>query len=104
MQMTRITGEDLKIKINNHTVYYDDNGPVFAPVVIFIHGFHLNKSMWELQAEALKNNYRVIAYDLRGHGKSSLNTSDYSIDALSEELISFMDVLELDKAMLCGLS
>jgi 3-oxoadipate enol-lactonase len=34
------------------------------PVIIFIHGFPFNKSMWNKQVEALKENYRVIAYDV----------------------------------------
>ena len=52
--------------INNLTVSYNDEGPDHAPVVILIHGFPFNKSMWNRQVEALENNYRVVSYDVRG--------------------------------------
>jgi 3-oxoadipate enol-lactonase len=90
--------------INNLSVSYSDVGPVEAPVVIFIHGFPLNKSMWDLQIEALKDEYRVIAYDIRGHGDSDAGHEDFSLDVFANDLISFMDGLSIKKAAVCGLS
>ena len=90
--------------INNLSVSYSDEGPVEAPVVIFIHGFPLNKSMWDLQLEALRVEYRVIAYDIRGHGDSDTGYEDFSIDLFANDLISFMDSLNIRKAAICGLS
>ncbi|MGZ3933286.1 MAG: alpha/beta fold hydrolase, partial [Bacteroidia bacterium] len=48
--------------------------------------------------------YRTVSYDLRGHGQSEAATEDFSIDLFTEDLIAFMDHLELDKVTLCGLS
>jgi hypothetical protein len=56
----RVSGDNLKAAVNDIIVNYDDNGPLFAPPVIFIHGTPFNKSVWDLQAEILKSNYRVI--------------------------------------------
>lgn len=101
----RISGENLNITINDLNVNYDDNGPVFAPAVIFIHGTPFNKSVWDLQAEALKSNYRVITYDLRGHGKTTGGANNpLTIDVFTEDLIRFLDALELEKVMVCGSS
>ena len=61
-----LTETNVTAIINNISVSYSDEGPVKAPVAIFIHGFPLNKSMWDIQLEALKDEYRVIAYDIRG--------------------------------------
>lgn len=100
----RCLGNNIGITVNDITVSYNDNGPDDAPVIIFIHGFPLNKSMWDKQAAALKNNYRVIAYDIRGHGNSEAGDEDFSIDLFVNDLISLMDKLKLFEVMLCGLS
>lgn len=100
----RNPGKNIKITVNNLTVSYDDEGPDDAPVIIFIHGFPLNKSAWHKQVEDLENNYRVIAYDIRGHGSSDAGTEDFSIELFVSDLLGFMDALKIDKAVLCGLS
>jgi 3-oxoadipate enol-lactonase len=100
----RCLGNNVKIAPNNLTVCYNDEGPDNAPVIIFIHGFPFNKSMWDRQVEALKDNYRVLAYDIRGHGGSDEGTEDFTIDLFASDLIDFMDALEIKTALLCGLS
>lgn len=96
--------KETRITINNLTVSYIDEGPDDAPVIIFIHGFPLNKSMWDKQVEALKDNYRVIAYDVRGHGNSEPGNDDFTIELFVNDLLCFMDQLEIEKTVLCGLS
>lgn len=90
--------------INNLLVSYTDEGQHGSHVIIFIHGFPFNKSMWNLQVEPLKDNYRLIMYDIRGHGNSDAGNEDFSIDLFASDLISLMDALKIDKAILCGLS
>lgn len=61
--------------------------------------------MWDKQITALKQQYRVIAYDVRGHGESeSGDTSTFSIENFAHDLVYFMDALKIDRASLCGLS
>lgn len=103
MEVMRISGEDIKMASSDYTVNYDDFGPVYAPAIIFIHGFPFTKNMWDHQLELLKSNFRVIAYDVRGHGGSKSSTP-LSLDLFTEDLIQFMDALQLEKVMLCGLS
>ncbi|MDD3722881.1 MAG: alpha/beta fold hydrolase [Lutibacter sp.] len=100
----RNSGNNLNIKVNNINVSYNDEGSEKSPIIIFIHGFPLNKSMWDNQVKALKNNYRVIAYDIRGHGNSDVGISDFSIDLFANDLLSFMDALNIEKTIICGLS
>ena len=100
----RYIGTDIEITVNNHTISYTDEGPDNAPVIILIHGFPLNKSMWNKQVEALIETYRVIAYDVRGHGNSTSGTDDFTIELFVTDLIRLMDALKIEKAMLCGLS
>lgn len=96
--------KDTRITVNNHVVSFTDDGPIGAPVIIFIHGFPFNKSMWNTQIEALKNNFHVIAYDVRGHGNSDSGDSDFSIDLFVSDLLSFMNVLKINNTILVGLS
>lgn len=100
----RYAEKKIRITVHNYMVSYHDEGPHDAPVIIFIHGFPLNKSMWDSQLEALKDKYRVIAYDIRGHGNSDEGNEAFSVDLLVNDLICFMDALEIDQTILCGLS
>lgn len=100
----RYSGNNIKLMVNDLMVNYTDAGPEEAPVIIFIHGFPLNLAMWDKQMEALKDDYRVIAYDIRGHGESDAGNDSFSIDLFVSDLINFMNVLRINKASLCGLS
>jgi 3-oxoadipate enol-lactonase len=101
----RQPGDNLCVTAGDLEVNYDDYGPVYAPPVVFIHGTPFCKGIWDLQAEALKSNYRVIAYDLRGHGGTRATTDrTLSIGLFTEDLIAFLDALGLEKVILCGIS
>lgn len=100
----RYAEKKIRITVHNYIVSYHDEGLHGAPVIIFIHGFPLNKSMWDGQLEVLKDKYRVIAYDIRGHGNSDEGNEAFSVDLFVNDLICFMDALEIDKTILCGLS
>ena len=54
--------------------------------------------------ELLKKTQRVIAYDIRGFGKSTSGEEKASIDLFANDLISFMDALKIKKAVVCGFS
>jgi len=95
--------QNLLTEANNLTISYNDVGEGSIPV-IFLHGFPFDKSMWKGQLESLKSSNRVIAYDIRGFGKSTNENTALSIDLFSEDLVSFMDKLNMEKAILCGLS
>lgn len=100
----RYIGNDIKMTVNKLTVSYNDEGPDGNRVIIFIHGFPLNKSMWNKQTETLKDNYRVLTYDIRGHGNSEAGDEDFSIELFVNDLLNFIDALKIDKTILCGLS
>lgn len=93
-----------KINANNLGISYTDEGHEMAQSIIFIHGFPLNKSMWKKQADALKEDHRVITYDIRGHGNTDYGSEEFSIDLFVKDLIGFIDALEVNKTILCGFS
>jgi 3-oxoadipate enol-lactonase len=94
----------MRIAINDITVSYSDEGKNGDRVIVFIHGFPFNKSMWIKQIKALEDNYRVITYDIRGHGNSDAGKGDFSIMLFVKDLLSLMDALKIKKTILCGLS
>lgn len=79
-------------------------GEETKPSIIFIHAFPLCNRMWDKQTEALKNDYRVIVYDIRGFGYSDFGDGYFTIDMHVSDLISITDSLKLDKPVICGLS
>lgn len=95
---------NLKVSVNGLTVSYIDEGLTNSPTIIFIHGFPLNKFMWKKQIEVFKDNYRVIAYDIRGHGNTDVGNDNFSIEFFVYDLIGLMDALRIQKAILCGFS
>jgi len=93
-----------KINVGGNSITYFDEGKPEAPSVIFIHGFPFSKAMWENQIENFKDHYRVIAYDVRGHGNAASGIGEFSIADFAKDLFLLMDALHLDKTTLCGLS
>ncbi len=97
------TGTDINIKVADITVNYSDLGKNKLPI-IFIHGFPFDKSSWQPQIDYLSQFERIITYDIRGFGKSTRNQEKITIELLADDLIRFMDALQLPKAIVCGLS
>ncbi|MDZ4668399.1 MAG: alpha/beta fold hydrolase [bacterium] len=95
--------QNLMTEVNNFTISYNDVGEGKIPV-IFLHGFPFDKSMWKGQLDSLNSSYRLIAIDIRGFGKSTDEETPLSIDLFSEDLIAFLDKLNIKKAIICGLS
>lgn len=88
-------------------ISYSDNQritPATKSGVIFIHGFPLNRSSWASQIKSLDATQRVIAYDQRGHGGSPASAIPYLFESLVDDLFGLLDHLQLDRAILCGLS
>jgi pimeloyl-ACP methyl ester carboxylesterase len=100
---TLTKGYNLTIPVNNFHLSYDDVGEGNIPI-IFLHGYPFDKTMWQGQLDVLKSSYRLIACDIRGFGKSTDEESLLSMDLFGEDLITFMDKLRIEKAIICGLS
>ncbi|MCE7864978.1 MAG: alpha/beta fold hydrolase [Bacteroidetes bacterium CHB5] len=93
-----------RIGVNGVEVSYLEAGAADGGVIIFIHGFPFNKLMWTSQLETLGKKFRCIAYDVRGHGRSQAGDIDFSIDLFADDLLAFLDALEIKKTVVCGLS
>jgi 3-oxoadipate enol-lactonase len=89
---------------NDIATFYEDAG--HGPPVVLIHGHSLNLAMWDAQvAPLVDGGYRVIRYDVRGHGRSEAPATGYTWQNYSLDLRDLLDRLEIDApARLVGLS
>jgi len=85
-------------------IHYQDLGDPQKLPIILIHGMTFDHTMWNPQIEILKKNYRVIAYDMRGHGLSDVGDGQYNYKMFVNDLRDLMDHLDIESAVLCGLS
>ena len=89
-------------KSGSHGLAYDDVGK--GPVVVLIHGYPFNRSMWTDQVAALKSHYRVLAVDLRGHGDTPVTSGTSAMEDLAYDIANLLDHLEVSRAVIVGLS
>lgn len=75
-----------------------------ADAVVFVHGAGMDHTMFRAQAEAVRAaGYRVVLWDLRGHGQSTLSTGiRFTADDAFADLAALLDALELDRPVLIG--
>jgi 3-oxoadipate enol-lactonase len=89
---------------NNNFLNIEVTGSLNLPKIIFSNSLGSDLRMWNLQVEAMKDQFCIIRYDKRGHGKSSPAEGPYSFDMLENDVIKIMDDLEIEKANFVGLS
>ena len=103
MEAIQPGGRDTNIIFKGVTICCDDFGASDIPL-IFIHGFPFDKSSGQPHMEFLKYTHRVLAYDIRGFGKSADGEENVGISLFADDLVELMDVLQIEKAVACGLS
>lgn len=93
-----------KINVGGLNIRFADEGPKSAPVVMMSHSLSAEIGMWSPQADALKDRFRVIRYDTRGHGGTDAPEGPYTLDMLADDALGLMDALDLGKVHWVGLS
>jgi len=88
--------------IHGISLAYTDAGR--GTSVVLLHGFPLDRSMWDAQVEALAPRFRVIVPDQRGFGESPAPPGPLSMDRLADDVAALLDHLRLRRAVVCGLS
>lgn len=80
-------------------LFYEESGS--GEPIVLIHAFSVDRRMWAPQIAALEQRFRVVRYDLRGHGRSPASSEPYTGYGDLRELL---DALKIEKATLIGLS
>ena len=85
-------------------VHHAVSGPTGAPVVLLSNSLGSSLAMWEPQIADLSARYRVVRYDLRGHGRSPVPDGPYTLPDLVADALALLDRLDIERAHLVGLS
>jgi 3-oxoadipate enol-lactonase len=85
-------------------VRYELAGPAGAPVVVLAHSLGSDLSMWGPQLPALEGAFRVLRYDGRGHGQTTVRPEPCTIAELGGDLLRLLDALAVERVHYCGLS
>ncbi len=90
------------IKLDGYSTHYIEKGE--GEPVILIHGFLYDSYMWNKNIDVLADRFKVYAVDLWGFGYSTRDPMDYGYQLYTDQLLKFMDALDIQKASLIGQS
>jgi 3-oxoadipate enol-lactonase len=94
----------MKVSANGIATEYLLEGPAGAPVVTFSHSLAANLHLWDAQAASLSGRYRVLSYDIRGHGGSDVPAPPYTLEQLADDLHGLLQALGITQTHFVGLS
>jgi len=90
------------VDLNGQSTHYRVKGE--GEPLILIHGFFFDSHMWDASIDVLAENYRVYALDLWGFGYSTRTPMDYGYPLYTDQLLNFMNTLDIPRAHLVGQS
>jgi 3-oxoadipate enol-lactonase len=91
--------EDTVVELNHFL-----EGPEDAPVLVLSNSLGSTLGMWDDQAPVLRERFRLVRYDQRGHGDSPVPSGPYKIGDLGRDALVMLDRLEIESTSFCGLS
>jgi len=83
---------------------YHVEGAEYSPPIVLINSLGTDSRMWDPQIPELSLSFRVLRYDVRGHGKSEVSNEPVTIERLGLDLLALLDELSITTARICGLS
>ncbi|RMD85551.1 MAG: 3-oxoadipate enol-lactonase [Candidatus Dadabacteria bacterium] len=93
-----------RVPVNGVNIHYVIEGRDDAPVVTFSHALGADLHVWDAQAAACAERYRVLRYDTRGHGESDAPRGPYTLEQLAEDVVGLLDALGIGRTHFVGLS
>jgi 3-oxoadipate enol-lactonase len=85
-------------------IHVEVEGPEGAPVLMLSNSLGTNLHMWDDQVAPWTRHFRLVRYDRRGHGKSSVPKGPYTMARLGRDVVAVLDALNIAKINWCGLS
>ena len=85
-------------------VAHDLGGPADAPVLVLGNSLGTSSAVWDRQVDALGQVFRLLRYELPGHGGSPAAPGPYTIDGLGAGVLALLDSLAIDRVAYCGIS
>lgn len=93
-----------EVVVEGQRFHVQVDGPDGAPWLVLSHSLGSTLRMWEPQARAFADRFRVLRYDTRGHGDSAVTHGPYSMERLGRDVLGLLDALGVERAHFCGLS
>ena len=94
----------MKVRASGLEINYEIDGPAGAPVVTLSHSIAADLTMWEPTLPALRNRFRVLRYDVRGHGGSEAAPGEYTLEQLADDARALLRALGIARTHWVGLS
>jgi 3-oxoadipate enol-lactonase len=94
----------MKAKVNGTELNYEVSGKEGAPWLVLSHSLACNTRMWDPTIAAFKDKYRILNYDMRGHGQSAAPGGPYTLDMLADDVLGLMKELKIERCKFVGLS
>ncbi len=95
----------MRVSANGIDIACEASGPESAPVLIFNHSLATSRAMWRSQVAAFAPRYRVVTFDMRGHGESSAPDFPYTLEMLADDVVGVLDCLGVERpAVFVGIS
>lgn len=91
-------------RVNGINIHYAIDGPQAAPPIVFANSLGSDLRIWDGVADRLKEDYRLLRYDKRGHGLSDCTPAPYAMSDHVNDISALMDHLGITDAMIVGLS
>ena len=99
-----MTGQSSKLKFSKTDgscfQWHGDQGPV----IVLVHGLGLNKQMWQWQIPDLSMKFRVLSYDLYGHGHTPRAKCEHSLKLFANQIIQLLDEFKIERCGIAGFS
>ncbi len=87
---------------SGNRLWYEEQGQ--GQVIVLLHGWCMSSVVWRCQLDLLSNSFRLVAPDLRGHGRSDHPKAGYDFENFSTDLVDLFQYLDISNALLAGWS
>jgi len=85
-------------------LHYELEGASGSPVLVLCHSLGADLSLWDAQVALFVRRFRLLRYDLRGHGRSSVSSEPTTMQALASDVIALADAVSTNRFSFCGIS
>src|SRR5579863_3680474 len=85
-------------------LHYEVSGNPRGSVLVLANSLGSNLRMWDKALPAFESRYRVLRYDMRGHGQSGVAPGAFKIEQLGHDVLRLLDEVVADRARVCGVS
>jgi 3-oxoadipate enol-lactonase len=85
-------------------LYFELTGPEDGPVLVFCHALGGDMSLWDAPVAKLAGRYRILRYDMRGHGRSGQPAGPLTLGDLAQDVFDLLKYHSMGRIHFCGLS